>query len=66
MATQEQRKEDENDFLNFCKEGHLNSVKTLLNKDPSLINSKDWYGKLFYLYLLDNISKDVQYDKKRL
>ena len=64
MATQEQRKVDENDFLNFCKEGHLESVKTLLFKVPSLINSKDWYGMLFYLYLLDNISNNVQYDKK--
>ena len=33
-------------FLELCKEGDLETVKTLLAEDPSLISCKDKYGKL--------------------
>ena len=33
-------------FLDLCGKGDVESVKTLLAKDPSLINSKDKIGKL--------------------
>ena len=49
MATrdkEEMRMEEENKFLELCKEGDLESVKTMLAEDPSLINSEDEYGKL--------------------
>ena len=36
----------EEEFLNLCEEGDVESVKTLLAKDPSLINSENEYGKL--------------------
>ena len=32
-------------FVHFCRDGNIESVKTLLAKDPSLINSK-YIGKL--------------------
>ena len=44
-AKEERRKEEEIKFLNLCYEGDAESVKTLLAEDPSLINSKDEYGK---------------------
>ena len=37
---------DEEEFLRLCREGDVESVKTLLAKDPSLINSKAKSGKL--------------------
>ena len=49
LATKEEeerrRKEEEKRFLDLYKEGDLKSLKTLLAKDPSLINSKDYRGK---------------------
>ena len=36
---------EEKEFLDLCKKGDVESVKTLLAEDPSLINSKDWSGK---------------------
>ena len=47
MATKEEerRKEEKKKFFNLCKEGDVESVKTLLAEDPSLNNSKDWSGK---------------------
>ena len=43
MATkeEEERRKEEIEFLDLCKKGDLESVKTLLAEDPSLINSKD-------------------------
>ena len=32
-------------FLDLCEEGDLETVKTLLAEDPSLINCKDHDGK---------------------
>ena len=32
-------------FLELCKEGDIETVKTLLAEDPSLINCRDWRGK---------------------
>ena len=42
---EERREEEEIKFLVLCGNGDVESVKTLLAKDPSLINSKDDYGK---------------------
>ena len=39
-------KQEEERFLDLCARGDVESVKTLLAKDPSLSNSKDEYGKL--------------------
>ena len=41
----QRRKEEESKFFDLCKEGDVESVKALLAEDPSLINSKDEYGK---------------------
>ena len=41
MPTKEERQ-----FLELCRRGDVETVKTLLAKDPSLINSKDILGKL--------------------
>ena len=55
MPTQEEQIQ----FLDLCGEGDVESVKTLLAEDPSLINSKEsWSGKvsnfkqLKYQYIL--------------
>ena len=46
MATsKEERREKEKNLLDFCSEGDLESVKTLLAEDPSLINSEDENGE---------------------
>ena len=44
-AAKEERERKEKKFLDLCKEGNIESVKTLLAEDPSLINSKDDDGK---------------------
>ena len=36
----------EQEFLDLCRKGDVESVKTLLAKDPSLINSKDGFGNI--------------------
>ena len=36
----------EQNFLGLCEKGDVESVKTLLAKDPSLIHSKNSWGKL--------------------
>ena len=36
----------EEDFLDLCGEGDVESVKTMLAEDPSLIYSSNVYGKL--------------------
>ena len=33
-------------FLDLCEREDVESVKTLLAKDPSLINSKDTFGNI--------------------
>ena len=38
-------KEDRKAFLYNCDEGNLETVKTFLKKDPSLIYSKDFVCK---------------------
>ena len=43
--SERQREEEEKKFLNLCREGDLESVKTFLDMDPSLLNSKDEDGK---------------------
>ena len=46
---EERRKEEEKKFLDLCSEGDLESVKTFLAEDPSLINSTDpEHGKLLF------------------
>ena len=42
MATKQEEK-----FLELCRRGDVESVKTLLTKDPSLINSKDIWNRKF-------------------
>ena len=42
---EKRRKKEEKKFLDLCYEGDVESVKTLLAEDPSLINSKDGFGK---------------------
>ena len=44
MATKQ-----EEEFLDLCGIGDVESVKTLLAKDPSLINSKGRFGKFLNL-----------------
>ena len=44
-AAKKERERKEDKFLNLCEEGDVESVKALLAEDPSLINSKDEYGK---------------------
>ena len=44
---EERRKEEEIKFLHLCRDGEVESVKTLLAKDPSLINRKDNDGKFY-------------------
>jgi hypothetical protein len=44
-AAKEERRMKEDKFFDLCKEGDVESVKTLLAEDPSLINSKDDAGK---------------------
>ena len=44
---EERRKEEETKFLDLCYKGDVESVKTLLAEDPSLINSKDGDGKFY-------------------
>ena len=45
---EERRKEEEWKFLHLCRSGDVESVKTLLAEDLSLINSKDdEYGKVY-------------------
>ena len=44
MATRgkdERREEEEEKFLKLCEEGDLETVKTMLAEDPSLISCKD-------------------------
>ena len=42
MGLEEMRRQKEEiKFLDLCKEGGVESMKTLLVEDPSLINSKD-------------------------
>ena len=36
----------EKEFHDLCERGDVEAVKTLLAKDPSLIYSKDGFGKL--------------------
>ena len=45
MPTQEEQLQ----FLDLCGKGDVESVKTLLDKDPSLINSKGFLGNLLNL-----------------
>ena len=46
-AAKEERRKKEIKFLDLCgEEGDVESVKTLLAEDPSLINSKSGFGKL--------------------
>ena len=40
MSTKQEQK-----FFDLCREGDVESVKTLLAKDPSLINSKENWSK---------------------
>ena len=41
-----ERRWNELEFHNLCEEEDVESVKTLLDEDPSLVNSKDpEYGK---------------------
>ena len=42
---EERRKKEETKFIDLCGKGDVESVKTLLAEDPSLINSIDEYGK---------------------
>ena len=42
---EKRRREKEEKFLELCRKGDVESVKTLLAKDPSLINSKNRWGK---------------------
>ena len=50
---EERRKEEEKIFLDLCSEGDLETVKTFLAEDPSLINSKDpEKGKLFHIQIM--------------
>ena len=44
-TAKEERRKKEKKFLNLCREGDVESVKTLLAEDTSLINSKDYDGK---------------------
>ena len=44
-AAKEERSKKEKEFLDLCEKGDVDSVKTLLAEDPSLINSKDDGGK---------------------
>ena len=39
------RKEKEQKFCRLCSKGDLESIKALLTEDPSLINSRNKYGK---------------------
>ena len=39
-------KQEERHFRNLCEDGDVESVKTLLAKDPSLNNSKDGFGNI--------------------
>ena len=44
MSTKQEKRrraKEEIQFFELCKKGNVESVKTLLAKDPSLINSKD-------------------------
>ena len=45
------RWEEEKRFLDICREGDLESAKTLLAEDPSLIRSNNGKGKMYLLYL---------------
>ena len=45
-ASKEERRRNESKFLDLCREEDLESVKTLLAEDPSLINIKDEQGNL--------------------
>ena len=46
MKVEERRRtKEETKFLNLCEEGDLELVKALLIRDPSLINSKNTWGK---------------------
>ena len=38
--------QEERQFVDICKKGDVESVKTLLSEDPSLIYSSNVYGKL--------------------
>ena len=42
MLTEALKKE----FLYLCGKGDVEAVKTMLAEDPSLINCKDWRGKV--------------------
>ena len=45
-ASKMERRWNELEFHDLCEEGDVESVKTLLDEDPSLVNSKDpEYGK---------------------
>ena len=47
-ASKEERRRKEENFLDLCREEDLESVKTLLAEDPSLINIKDKKGNFKY------------------
>ena len=47
-ASKEERRRKEENFLDLCREEDLESVKTLLAEDPSLINIKDKKGNFEY------------------
>ena len=42
---EEQGRNEKKTFLDLCEEGDLVSLKTLLDVNPSLIYSKNEYGK---------------------
>ena len=42
---EKRRNEEEKKFIDLCEKGDAESVKTVLAEDPSLINSKNQYGK---------------------
>ena len=50
-------------FLDECQMGHLKSVKTLFDEDPSLISSKDpnFYG-MYVLCRLDLVQLKKNHD----
>ena len=41
MATKEKRRMEEEKFLELCEEGDVETVKTMLAENPSLISCKD-------------------------
>ena len=46
---EKRRKKVVEEFLDHCRLEDVESLKTLLAEDPSLINSKDKYGGKFYM-----------------